>query len=293
MKLFHRRRAFTLLELLVVIAIISILLGLLLAASQRVRASADRLTCANHLHQIGIALHGYHDHHQVLPPGTGSEEKDRFPYLNWHARILPFLEEAGLWQRIQQAYAADGNFLHVPPHVERGTVVLVYTCPSDPRTLTPVLRTIAATAYLGVSGLTSAGGEGVLFMDSKIRLADIRDGTSQTLMVGERPPSADWTYGWWYAGWGQNHSGALDSVLGVRELNHPLNELDRRCVSAPYPFKAGDPDQQCDALHFWSLHSGGAHFLLADGSVRFLSYSADSILPALATRAGGELVEIP
>src|SRR5262249_28649516 len=100
---------------------------------------------------------------------------------------------------------------------------------------------------------------------------------SQTVMVGERPPSADFRYGWWYAGDGQGDTGSADMLLGVRERNMADDDTFRGCPAGPYNFKAGELANQCDALHFWSLHAGGAHFLFADGSVHFLSYSADHI----------------
>ncbi len=129
-------------------------------------------------------------------------------------------------------------------------------------------------------------------MDSRIRLNDITDGTSSTLVAGERPPSADFWYGWWYAGVAQSGTGSPDMVLGVRELN--VNAAFAWfCPPGPYHFQAGSINNQCDVFHFWSPHSGGANFLFADGHVQFLTYSADSILPALATRAGGEAADIP
>jgi prepilin-type processing-associated H-X9-DG protein len=132
----------------------------------------------------------------------------------------------------------------------------------------------------------------VLFLDSHVRLADITDGTSCTLMAGERPPSADCWYGWWYAGYGQAGTGSADMLLGARERNLGGPYVSS-CPPGPYRFQAGRVENQCDLFHFWSLHPGGAHFLFADGSVRFLAYSAADILPALATRAGGEAVSLP
>ena len=111
-------------------------------------------------------------------------------------------------------------------------------------------------------------------------------------MIGERPPSADERFGWWYAGTGQDRDGSADMILGVREKRGSDFSL-RSCPPGPYEFGPGRLDNQCDALHFWSLHPGGAHFAFCDESVRFLTYSADPILPALATRAGGETVAVP
>lgn len=81
-------------------------------------------------------------------------------------------------------------------------------------------------------------------------------------------------------------------LLGVRERNRG-GPYVASCPRGPYHFRPGRVNEQCDLFHFWSLHSGGAHFLFADGAVRFLAYSADPVLPAWATRAGGEMVAIP
>jgi prepilin-type processing-associated H-X9-DG protein len=117
-------------------------------------------------------------------------------------------------------------------------------------------------------------------------MADISDGTNTTLAVGERPPSAYLDFGWWYPGWGQGKDGSADMVLGAQERN----STNRACPPGPYQFLQGKVADPCAMFHFWSLHPGGANFLFADGSARFLSYEADTILPALATRAGGEIV---
>jgi len=120
-------------------------------------------------------------------------------------------------------------------------------------------------------------------------LAEILDGLSNTVMVGERPPSADNRFGWWYAGVGQHATGSGDMVLGVRECL----DTDEPCPKGPNHFRLGTDRDVCHFLHFWSHHSNGANFCFADGSVRFLAYGADAVLPALATRAGNESVEVP
>src|SRR5262249_25673187 len=112
-------------------------------------------------------------------------------------------------------------------------------------------------------------------------------GTSNTLMIGERPPSNDLYYGWWFAGAGYDGSGTGDVVLGARETGYAA---DLGCSSAYTEFKAGKLNNDCDQAHFWSLHPGGANFALGDASVRFVTYSANPSLPALVTRSGGETV---
>ena len=115
---------------------------------------------------------------------------------------------------------------------------------------------------------------------------------SNTLMIGERPPSADNWYGWWYAGLGQAASGSPDMLLGASEINDGANHATS-CPAGPYEFSPGAIDEQCHLFHFWSLHPGGSHFVLADGSVQFYSYSVDPILiPAMATKAGGEVINL-
>jgi prepilin-type processing-associated H-X9-DG protein len=143
-----------------------------------------------------------------------------------------------------------------------------------------------------VTGTAVGTNDGVLFLDSHVRISDIADGTSNTVAVGERPPSSDAWYGWWYTGYGLNGTGSADMLLGSRERNVGGRYVEQ-CAPGPYHFAPGRLDQQCDLFHFWSLHDGGAHFLFADGSVHFLTYSADDILSALATRADGEVVELP
>jgi prepilin-type N-terminal cleavage/methylation domain-containing protein/prepilin-type processing-associated H-X9-DG protein len=289
--------AFTLIELLVVIAIISVLVGLLLPAVQKVRAAATRIQCASNLKQIGLALHHYHDANSVLPPGvTSRRQGEPFPRMTWLTRLLPYLEQEQLWEAAVTAYNQQRSPFVNPPHLGFGTPVQLFACPADGRTLeldyTHRGRRPALTSYVGMLGTAYDQTDGVLFIDSRVRLTAISDGTSTTLMVGERPPSADRWYGWWYAGFGQAGTGSADMLLGARERNRGGPYVSA-CPRGPYHFRAGRVDEQCDLFHFWSLHPGGAHFLFADGSVHFLSHEADALPPALATRAGGETAELP
>ena len=290
-----RRRGVTLIELLVVIAIIAVLIGMLVPAVQKARASAARTQCINNLKQIGLAAHQYHDQKKALPAGVRSKLPYRFS--SWLTHLLPYLDQQNLWTATDAAYKQAPLPFNNPPHVGLATVVPVFVCPLDGRAFQPQLAPknkfmVAFTSYLGVSGKDLTTKDGVLFRDSQIRMADITDGASNTLLAGERPPSTDFQYGWWYAGIGQRLTGSADMVMGVFEQNALLVTAGS-CAPGSYPFAEGSLNNQCDMFHFWSLHSGGAHFLFADGSVRFLGYSAAPIMPALASRAGADPVEIP
>jgi prepilin-type N-terminal cleavage/methylation domain-containing protein len=293
------RRAFTLIELLVVIAIIAILIALLVAAVQKLRAAAARAECANNLKQIGLAAHQFHDNKKSFPAGMRFQtRKDPYRYMSWLTQLLPYIDQGPLWQTTQQEYQRSRSpFNQKSPHVGLATVIPVFLCPVDSRVNQVQIsqktkRLVAFTSYLGVSGTDLTTRDGIFFRDSNVRLVEITDGTSTTLLAGERPPSADFQYGWWYAGAGQRFTGSADMLMGVFEQNvQPVTVGS--CAPGSYPYAPGNVNNQCDMFHFWSLHPGGAHFVYADATVHFLSYSAAPIMPALASRAGGETVEVP
>jgi prepilin-type processing-associated H-X9-DG protein len=120
----------------------------------------------------------------------------------------------------------------------------------------------------------------------------ITDGTSNTLAVGERPCTGDLYAGWGFAPYGFGE-GDGDTVLGTRDtglassMGAPATNVGLQAPTSP------QAQNEVDGAHFWSFHPGGANFLFCDGTVHFLSYSANGILPALGTRAGGETVQIP
>jgi prepilin-type N-terminal cleavage/methylation domain-containing protein/prepilin-type processing-associated H-X9-DG protein len=296
-----RRNAFTLVELLVVLAIIAILLAFVIPAVQRVRETAARMQCTNNLRQIGLAAHHYHDQQRVLPAGvrakTSSGKRDPMYLSGWLVHLLPYVEQPAVWDQTVQAYRKINLPFLNPPHVGLSTVVPVFGCPADGRTgdAQTAQRSkarVALTSYLGVEGRDLNTKDGVLYVDSRTRFADVRDGLSHTLFAGERPASTDNQFGWWYGGTGQRFTGSCDAVLGVFEQNvQPV--MAGSCAPGFYPYKPGSFNNQCDMFHFWSPHPGGANFLLCDGSVRLIAYSAAPIMPALASRAGGDIAVVP
>lgn len=217
----------------------------------------------------------------------------------------------GNWQK---------NPIDPPPNPAFGLVVQLYSCPSDNRVLqatkVPVSTkqssgggywdSVGFTSYLGVAGLradvaldsSTTRWTGVLFEDNAgvktrpVKIADVTDGLSNTLFVGERPPSVDLEFGWWFAGAGYDGSGTGDVVLGSQETAYAqYNHCNRNPdVTAWIGFRPGDINQKCDQSHFWSLHPGGGNWLFGDGSARFLNYSANNVLDQLVTRAGGEVI---
>ncbi|QJW99453.1 DUF1559 family PulG-like putative transporter [Frigoriglobus tundricola] len=285
-------RGATLPELLVVIAIIGTLLALLLPGVQRVREAAARMSCLNNLKQIGLACQNYHSAHETLPPGgVGSgQQSTALPSSSWFLHIAPFFEQQAVWDQAVADYNNPAVTL-LSQHRGSRALLAVLECPSDGR-----LRTLqggrffssfdqaAYTDYVGVTGTNIWNRDGVLFTGSAIKLEHIGDGTSNTLLCSERPPQLIGDIGVWYV----SSNITPDVLLGSSDL--VLFQWGTNCVSGPYHFGPGQLTNPCDDYHFWSLHPGGANFAFCDGSVKFLKYSAVAILPALATRSGGEVI---
>ncbi len=340
------RVAFTLIEMLVVMAIIAVLIGLLLPGLQAIREAAARTECQNNLKQIGHALHNYHETRKILPPALDNRFQLYF-HWSWLARILPYVEQGDLYKAAEKW--ADNKSIPVVwpdpppkgtpgyahwspwggwifglsepgPNPYLGNTVKLYLCPSDPsndivKAKAPYDRpmNMAITNYLGCNGLNYKTQDGVFTSNRGFRLTDITDGTSNTLMVGERGRGQTPYFGAWLAGCGQSdydslpkgdeQRGSGDIVVGVREINSKQNGIPAldNCPDGPYHFQrageikdgAGTVLKQCDAFHYHSLHRGGANFVFCDGSVRFLKYAADSVMEALGTREGRENFVIP
>lgn len=292
------RQAFTLLELLVVLAIIGVLIALILPAVQRVRDTASRLACASQLRQMALATHHYHESRNTLPAGcaypsiTDSEPWRLHPGMSWQTSILPFVEQDALWR---QAWAA--NQPPKKPPVVHATImaqqVPLFLCPAESRRLGNNGYDLywGLTSYAGVAGTRDYWRDGVFHSVLPVRLVDITDGTSNTIMIGERVPGPYGIYGGWYGNWGYSLCQFAQIIPAGRNDWAPFEGV--YCpVDAP-ALRPGRVDNACDVAHFWSLHSGGANFAFADGSVRFIRYDAHAVLPALATRAGNEVVALP
>ena len=292
------RRGFTLIELLVVIAIIAVLIGLLLPAVQQVRAAAARAQCQNNLKQMGIALHNYHDTAHSFPPGYVSNfdasGNDTGPGWGWASFLLPQIEQHNLHDAIQFDQPVEG-----PPNAAvRVRPLKLYLCPADDplptwtaikgdgagNHIAPICE-VASANYPGVFGVSEPGvdGEGIFFRNSQIAFRDITDGTSSTLLVGERSRQLGSTT------WVGVVTGA--TLLPPPGSPAPPIPHDASGMVLGHTFEGdggpGSPGSEDN--NFSSRHSGGANFLFADGHVGFLRTAMDhEIYKALSTRAGGE-----
>jgi prepilin-type N-terminal cleavage/methylation domain-containing protein/prepilin-type processing-associated H-X9-DG protein len=304
--MFHiRRRAFTLIELLVVIAIIAILMSLLLPAVQKVREAAMRIRCKNNLKQIGLAMHNYHGVAGCFPPGfvSGSANVDgegTGPGWGWAAYLLPYVEQSTLYNQID--FTKD--IRDIANASARSVSVNYFLCPSDTPTSTTFAVNgsgpcnVAFANYVGMGGThevtgfpDTSGGlvyRGVFLRNSQVRVADIPDGTSNTLAIGERSskrsPMTTWV-------------GAVTGCT-VPPINPSYGNEGPPVLVLTNTGETGDgrvPNNFMDHVEDSnSLHINGVNFLFADGSVRTI---ANTISPAtwvaLGTRAGGEPLCLP
>ena len=285
------RRGMTLVELLVVMAVVGVLIGLIVLAVQMAREAARRTSCGGNLRQVAIAAQLFESARRHLPAGMVDAADRTMPYATWATQLLPFIEEGALWQATTEAYARRKDPFGTPEHVGFARVLPLLACPSDPRVARPQSSVeygpVALMSYVGVAGRDGRSKDGVFYAGSQTRVRDIADGQSMTLLFGERPPSDLFEFGWWYCGYGQYGLGTPDMVLGVREQNLGWGG-NGVCRQGPYEFAPGAFANRCDSFHFWSPHPGGGHFVMADATVRFLDYEADAVLPAMATRSGGD-----
>ena len=295
----HRKPGFTLIELLVVIAIIALLIGLLLPAVQKVRAAASRTQCVNNLKQVGLALQNFHDTEKAFPSGYTSKfdaaGNDVGPGWGWAAYILPFMEQQAIHGAVQfgQNIEAPANATVRVQHIQ------AYTCPADTMGLTWTVRKYdlsgnavstlcdaASANFVGVFGTTEPGvdGDGVFYRNSNVRIADVMDGTSSTIMVGERS-------------FRLGQSTWVGSVTGATLYPQPPSTAppilnNGSGMALGHTGDGNGPGAASSYVNqFSSQHPGGANFTFADGHVALLRTSMNyTVYKALSTRRGGEVV---
>lgn len=344
------RSAFTLIELLVVIAIIAVLVGLLLPAVQKVRETANRLKCQNHLKQIGLACHNYHDANGIFPPGKGPDYIGKVPgvpvYPRWspHAMILPYIEQDNLFKSINFDFPPETpgmagpviNFMPAWQNPNRvnadasRTVVASFLCPSDPAQApgdwlgqNNYYANLGTTFMCDVSEIlpsTVAPTEqatGVFYYRSRVRLADLIDGTSQTCLFSEKlrgngtpdprtdmftMPNTSTLDTTFTSCNGLNAATAtpLTSKQGYSwvmgemcctSYNHVATPNSRTCAGIGFPGNMANMAMQVPPS---SAHSGGVNVAMADGSIRFISNNITLVAwRAMGTRARGEVVDLP
>lgn len=260
MLLHARRSAVSLIELIVVTGVIGVLVGITLPAVQSIRQNAILLKCQNNMKQIGLALHHYHDIHNRLPPERPATPAPGQPFsndpnqsLSWMALILAEMDQEAVYVRADQACRIDPISYHNPPHAGFALAIPAYVCPADDRLLSPLRDRYGAeaafTSYVGCAGYR-VWSTGVIGPSPGIRLFDIADGTSQTLMVCERPPPTSLQSGRWYANVidvSSDLSAGPDNQLAEDE---PYNAHDLECRLAQHRYGPGRLSNPCDRYHF-------------------------------------------
>jgi prepilin-type N-terminal cleavage/methylation domain-containing protein len=279
-----RRHAFTLIELLVVIAIIGILMALLVPAVQKVRAAAATAQCQNNLHQIGVALHAFHAEHRRFPSGlsvplgsaSGAISQSTCPnckappepnqWASWLTLILPYIDQAPLYKQLDLTQRESG-FNALGPTAPGAAVIPSYICPSDSVPATVIVY--SGTQYFGINSYfgnagtkagppPSASLDGVLFYNSAVRLQKIGDGTSVTLLAGERysldvgDPNLPNLRGWAWSNYNSSEDVLGDTACQSNSLSNTIGAGYR-------------------SNNFGSGHTGGANYVMCDGAVHFFS----------------------
>ncbi|MDZ4689244.1 MAG: DUF1559 domain-containing protein [Planctomycetaceae bacterium] len=308
-----RRLGFTLIELLVVIAIIAILIALLLPAVQQAREAARRTQCRNNLKQLGLAMHNYHDIYQMFPPGglwtdqnsngTVLGEDVDVGHWAWGTFLLPQIDQAPLYNRMQPGnrtplavYNFDRELLRTP--------LAAFRCPSDngaplcdtDRDLDFLGTTandelIARSNYVGSNddndvpdfgAMGANDNTGMFRIAGVVRMRDVVDGTSNTFAIGERDSLDIGPI---------DHDAAVIYAVELRADADDNDSMEGVLASADRPLNHRVDDGQENEV-FSSYHTGGGHFLMGDGSVRFISENISWHDTIRADQAGAQLFQL-
>ena len=294
--------AFTLVELLVVITIIGVLIGLLLPAVQAAREAARRSQCTNKLRNLTLGLENYESQNRHFPPGAKLHDRANLPSIGWRVELLPFIEEGDLYNQISplpNGGAEDFSATERLPDI--------YHCPSVTKGDSNG-QAVFASNYAAVAGAArddhvitlenaacgNCATDGILYVKSKTRVGEVTDGTSSTLLLGERNYVVleDWITGATHNQ--RNPRSPLTRVCSasVKNIVYPINASFEE-----FGYYKGDPNVPpserktlFNDLQFGSLHPGGANFSYADGHIEFLTDDIDfTIYQDLSTRNGGEV----
>jgi len=287
------RRGFTLIELLVVIAIIAVLVALLLPAVQQAREAARRSACKNNLKQIGLALHNYHDTHFAFPPGFVDQDRGGLVDLvqpaeahwSWTSMLFPFMDQAPLYNQLTVGNVTVAQRLTSNPGLFTESITS-FRCPSDTApqvnnvNAAPLIRqindsngtaiSVSSNNYVAANnhtGLTGAGtATGLFFGNSAQQFRDMTDGSSNVIAIGERA-------------WQINTTNTAAAILfGVVDTaGDGLGTFTEQDLSSAMA-RGQDRINSISPLGFSSLHTGGCHFVMGDGRVRFISENIDHIV---------------
>jgi prepilin-type processing-associated H-X9-DG protein len=287
-----RRAGFTMIEILVVIASVAALMAILLPAVQHSREAARKIQCRNNMRNVAVACLTFHESYTYFPRNTirprGVTQINGQPpgnlwewksgsFESWYRQIMPFIAH-------RNVIAQDA--------------VLVMGCPSDPRGPGYKIPTYGFAWYVGVYSNETSDNNGIIVSDSDLNetitasISSVRDGTSNTLMLAERPPPANGHWGWW-----DSKCCTQDTISPIVGGNDSYGYgIFGECPDPAY-YRSGNVQDNCTFNSLSSFHSGGGNFCMADGSVRTIAYDiahvmcgSTTLLEALASRNGAEVI---